>query len=465
MSDGKKKSGSKDLSSLPPLLPPNLYSKTIVIKDGIGDNDIKHIEYPLELRNQDYLRRIFQFMRPAIHALYHAVTVDDAEYNGITVIEVINGIPITTMEYIKHLGKNQNHLEGYGEFLDKLPHFIQEHYNWMLDAIKLIEFGNLVADYDFLNNDDDNDAADDEEGKGEEDAVKGQKVDDNESNKNKDADDDNENQKKKTLKKDKISESKIRSALGNATAFVSVVGEKFDLNYVLDNLNTLRAQYNAHAQYKRERLDTLMSLDGKQTSRADRPTVNPDGSLTFHYKYDFDKNGILYYIGTEGLTTEYTNPTEGKRVIVKRSSDGSGLVENFVGRKGVYTSTDYREQSQPWFQVDLGQFRRIYPIKYTIRHGSAMGWLRMENWRLEGSMDGKRWFTLRRHTNEDKIPSNIGFASYTFDIEERMVRKTRYFRVTQTKPNEGQHDLGKGKFKHNTLFLSGFEVYGRLVEK
>ena len=208
-----------------------------------------------------------------------------------------------------------------------------------------------------------------------------------------------------------------------------------------------------------------MSLDGKQTSRADRPTVNPDGSLTFHYKYDFDKNGILYYIGTEGLTTEYTNPTEGKRVIVKRSSDGSGLVENFVGRKGVYTSTDYREQSQPWFQVDFGQFRRIYPIKYTIRHGSAMGWLRMENWRLEGSMDGKRWFTLRRHTNEDKIPSNIGFASYTFDIEERMVRKTRYFRVTQTKPNEGQHDLGKGKFKHNTLFLSGFEVYGRLVEK
>ena len=107
MSDGKKKSGSKDLSSLPPLLPPNLYSKTIVIKDGIGDNDIKHIEYPLELRNQDYLRRIFQFMRPAIHALYHAVTVDDAEYNGITVIEVINGIPIHIHSILKSewLGK------------------------------------------------------------------------------------------------------------------------------------------------------------------------------------------------------------------------------------------------------------------------------------------------------------------------------------------------------------------------
>ena len=88
MSDEKKKSGPKDLSSLPAKLPPNLYSKTIVIKDGIGDNDIKHIEYPLELRNQDYLRRIFQFMRPAIHALYHAVTVDDAEYNGITVVYI-----------------------------------------------------------------------------------------------------------------------------------------------------------------------------------------------------------------------------------------------------------------------------------------------------------------------------------------------------------------------------------------
>ena len=50
---------------------------------------------------------------------------------------------------------------------------------------------------------------------------------------------------------------------------------------------------------------------------------------------------------------------------------------------------------------------------------------------------------LSRHKNEDKIPSNIGFGTYTFDIEERMIRKTRYFRVVQTKPNEGQHDLGK----------------------
>ena len=62
-------------------------------------------------------------------------------------------------------------------------------------------------------------------------------------------------------------------------------------------------------------------------------------------------------------------------------------------------------------------------------------------------MDGKRWFTLSRHKNEDKIPSNIGFGTYTFDIEERMIRKTRYFRIVQTKPNEGQHDLGKGLVK------------------
>ena len=108
----------------------------------------------------------------------------------------------------------------------------------------------------------------------------------------------------------KISETKVRGAIGNATAFVAVVGEKFELEYVIDNLNTLRAQYNAHGIYKRERLDTLMSIDGRQTARADRPTVNPDGSLTFHYKYDFDKNGMLYYIGTEGLTTEYTNHSE-----------------------------------------------------------------------------------------------------------------------------------------------------------
>ena len=444
------KDGAKDLSALPPKLPPNMYSKTIVLKNGAGDDDIQSIEYPLELRNQDYLRRIFQIIRPAIAILYNAIASDDAEYNGVALIDVIDGIPVTIMEYVKHMGKNQNHIEAYSEFLDKLPHFIQEHYNWMIDAITLVELGALIPDYDFLNvPDDSNENEGDLQDEG--------KQDEDDEGK----DDMAQNHK---VNMHKISETKVRGAIGNATAFVAVVGEKFELEYVIDNLNTLRAQYNAHGIYKRERLDTLMSIDGRQTARADRPTVNPDGSLTFHYKYDFDKNGMLYYIGTEGLTTEYTNPTEGKRVIVKRSSEGSGVASNFVGRTGIYTSTDYREPS-PWFQVDFGQFRRVYPTKYTLRHGSAMGWLRMENWRLEGSMDGKRWFTLSRHKNEDKIPSNIGFGTYTFDIEERMIRKTRYFRIVQTKPNEGQHDLGKGKFKHNTLFLSGFEVYGKLVEK
>ena len=152
-----------------------------------------------------------------------------------------------------------------------------------------------------------------------------------------------------------------------------------------------------HGIYKRERLDTLMSIDGRQTARADRPTVNPDGSLTFHYKYDFDKNGMLYYIGTEGLTTEYTNPTEGKRVIVKRSSESSGVASNFVGRTGIYTSTDYREPS-PWFQVDFGQFRRVYLTNILL--GMVVLWAEGE-WKImiRRFTDGKRWFTLSRHKN------------------------------------------------------------------
>ena len=88
---------------------------------------------------------------------------------------------------------------------------------------------------------------------------------------------------------------------------------------------------------------------------------------------------------------------------MKRSSDGAGVPSSFVGREGKYTSTDYRDKdNRPFFQVDMGLFRRIYPVKYTIRHGSAMGWLRMENWRFEGSMDGKRWFTLRKHINDER---------------------------------------------------------------
>ena len=196
------------------------------------------------------------------------------------------------------------------------------------------------------------------------------------------------------------------------------------------------------------------------------PTVNPDGSLTFIYKSDFDENGILYYIGTDGLTTDYTNPAEGSRVIVERSSDGAGVPSSFVGRESKYTSTDYKDKgNKPFFQVDMGLLRRVYPVRYTVRHGSKMGWLRMENWTFEGSIDGKRWFTLRKHTDDESLPASVGYGTYSFEIEDILVRKCRFLKITQTKPNSGQkNESGKGQFEHSTLFLSGFEVYGRLIE-
>jgi hypothetical protein len=436
--------GTEEQAEMSSFQPPKQFSKTVPLKTcGEEEAPPVRIEYPLELRCEDYLRRILLYMRPALTKLYAAV-MKEGDVDGMTQADKYHRPAL--IDYVRHMGQTDAHLEAYADVVDRLPAFIGEHYTWMLEACHAIEHGYLHSEYESFWGPD---KAVSKEGAEDDTVVSAE---------------DGLGQDMEHKIPQRITENTVRSAFGNSVAFVHVLGEHDDVKWVASNINDLRAQFVAHVAYKRERLPALLEGPTALSARGDRPTLNPDGSLTFTYRHDFDKNGILYYIGTQGLTAEWENPAITKQVEVAALSMGSGDITNFVGRDAVYTCTDYREPNQ-WLQVDMGQFRRVYPTRYTLRHGSGYGWLRVQNWRCEGSMDGKRWFTLRRHTNDDSLPSNEPFGTCSFDIEEKMCRKTRFFRIVQTKPNRGQENLEQGKFKHNTLFLCGFEVYGRLVEK
>ena len=288
----------------------------------------------------------------------------------------------------------------------------------------------------------------------------------------------------------------------------------------LANVQQLRTQFVRHLQYRRERIKLerraarvaaggkALDLDDEHEGPA-QPDTNVDGSLQFTYSYDFDSKGIIYYLGTDdpeegdkadaghaqdgsdsdgngddSLDCEdaWQNPALTQRIRAFRSSEGAGLASDFVGRKaGVYCCTDYREPRQ-FFGIDLGKYYRVFPQAYTLRHGSSQGILALRDWTLEGSQDGRKWFPVRRHLGDEELP-RTAFSTHTWKIEKTMQRKCRLLRVVQTRPVDVAQRLGSGAAKqaggdagregkhhhtghptHHALFLSGFEVYGKLVE-
>lgn len=51
---------------------------------------------------------------------------------------------------------------------------------------------------------------------------------------------------------------------------------------------------------------------------------------SFKYEADFDTNGILYWLGTNGKTMPYTNPATNSAVTVTASSIGGGTAQGFI---------------------------------------------------------------------------------------------------------------------------------------
>jgi hypothetical protein len=50
----------------------------------------------------------------------------------------------------------------------------------------------------------------------------------------------------------------------------------------------------------------------------------------FGYEKDFDKRGVLYWLGTDGLTSTYSNPSASGKVAVSPSSIGGGTSHGFI---------------------------------------------------------------------------------------------------------------------------------------
>lgn len=93
-----------------------------------------------------------------------------------------------------------------------------------------------------------------------------------------------------------------------------------------------------------------------------------DDEIVFKQQHDFDENGLIYFIGSNGKTTEWVNPGQYGLVNVS-SSEGKhlpyGRLEDILSRDCVSVNCHTKDNKKAWFAIDLGVY--IIPTAYTLR--------------------------------------------------------------------------------------------------
>ena len=211
------------------------------------------------------------------------------------------------------------------------------------------------------------------------------------------------------------------------------------------------------------------SISSEEENKSKNININKRKYNTkFKYKSDFDHNGALYYLGTQGLTKKYENPHKLKLIKAFGSSLLSGNFYDFVGRKFTNLSTENEENS--FFGIDLGPERYLKPTSYSIKNRDSDTNVLL-CWNFQGSNDkinfeilDKRIFMsekdeklndkTRKCRHMLKKPRTTSTWGISKSIREKYPNGFRYFLLKQ---------IGKNSSKNYNLAISGFELYGEAL--
>lgn len=204
----------------------------------------------------------------------------------------------------------------------------------------------------------------------------------------------------------------------------------------------------------------LLKMVAKQWYDMDRSTylflkkLKENKNTSFKHQQDFDENGIIYFIGSNGKTTDWVNPGQYGLVTVT-SSEGRqlpyGKLEDILSRESISVNCHTKDNKKAWFAIDLGM--NIIPSSYTLRHARGYGRSALRNWMFQMSKDGINWTTLVTHS-DDKSLSEPG-STCTWPVDCSDDEGFRHVRIQQN----GRNASGQTHY----LSLSGFEIYGKVV--
>uniref|UniRef100_A0A6P4FNM6 E3 ubiquitin-protein ligase n=1 Tax=Drosophila rhopaloa TaxID=1041015 RepID=A0A6P4FNM6_DRORH len=176
----------------------------------------------------------------------------------------------------------------------------------------------------------------------------------------------------------------------------------------------------------------------------------------FTHSFDFDEEGLLFYIGSNAKTCDWVNPAQYGLVQVT-SSEGKtlpyGKLEDILSRDSISLNCHTKDNKKAWFAIDLGVY--IIPTAYTLRHARGYGRSALRNWILQGSKDGLSWTTLSSHVDDKSLVEPGSTATWPITCAADDSLRYRHIRIQQN----GRNASGQTHY----LSLSGFEIYGRVV--
>ncbi|XP_047508837.1 E3 ubiquitin-protein ligase HECTD1 isoform X4 [Pieris napi] len=222
---------------------------------------------------------------------------------------------------------------------------------------------------------------------------------------------------------------------------------------------------NGNRNLRVEALTTIRQLErflaksvARQWYDMERSTYNfvqrikSEAPINFTYDHDFDDNGIIYFIGSNGGTCEWVNPGAHALVSVW-SSDGRqlpyGRAEDVLSRSPEPLNVHTNDDRRAFIALDLGL--NVIPTAYTLRHARGYGRSALRNWLFQMSADGVTWTTLVTHTDEQALQEPGSTATWRV----RCDIPYRYLRIQQN----GKNSSGQSHY----LSLSGLEVYGKVI--
>ena len=164
----------------------------------------------------------------------------------------------------------------------------------------------------------------------------------------------------------------------------------FNINYQkeIEKINRYQKMLKSESPIKNknnQEINLSKSISTEEENKSNNINVNNRKyNPKFKYKSDFDHNGALYYLGTQGLTKKYENPHKLKIIKAFGSSLLSGNFYDFVGRKFTNLSTENEENS--FFGIDLGPERYLIPTSYSIKNRDSDTNVLL-CWNFQGSND------------------------------------------------------------------------------
>lgn len=197
-------------------------------------------------------------------------------------------------------------------------------------------------------------------------------------------------------------------------------------------------------------IEALQALiDDLQTQIDELVASGGGGSgTTFTFASFGDQNGLFYYIGTNGGTQAWVNPSEyDSPVAVTWSQLVDGTRWYITDRNSAQYAAGFGSGNT--VTIDLGASRAFKPTYYTLRHINSGDYI-LRNWKLRGSNDNSTWTDLDVRTNDTTMSGALSWGGFTVTAAPAAYR---YLQIQLTGPESSGT---------NYLYLNEIEFYGVL---